>query len=125
MKTAKILHRPVFCLLPILQWCYTIFFFKYILKIGLAGEAKKTADFSQAFFTVGQKAFCFLQLAPHYVGTHLDSKFTLEMLHHIGTAPVYMGCGVLYGNRFVGMFPDVGHTFVNIRGNSLRNMSLA
>lgn len=52
-----ILHLAIFCLLTVLQWCYTVLFLKHILKIGLAGEAEKVTDFNQAFIAVGQKAF--------------------------------------------------------------------
>ena len=94
--------------------------FEYILKIGLAGKAEIAADFSQAFFAVGQQAFGFLQLAPHNVSAHPDAELTFEMFHHIRGTAACMSCRVLHGDRLICVVPDIGHTLIDIRGDTFR-----
>ena len=95
--------------------------FEYILKIGLAGKAEIAADFSQTFFAVGQKTFCFFQLAAHNVSAHPDAEFTFKVFHHIrGTAPCMSG-GSFYRDRLICVVPDIGHTLIDIRGDTFRD----
>ena len=72
-----------------MHWSNVILLFENILKIGLAGKAKVTADFGKAAITVLKQAFCLLQLALCDECSNMDTQFLPEQFHDIGTAAVY------------------------------------
>ena len=96
-----------------MHWRDSIFFLKYILKIGLAGETEITADFSQAFIAVGQQAFCLLKPAACDESAHINAKLRFKPFGDIGNTAADL-CGyILQADGLIGVAADVIHADID------------
>ena len=86
--------------------------FKSSLKVSLTGIAKIVAYFRQAFFSIGQKTFCFFQFAAIDIGTRIDSELGFEHFGYIGSAAVNLCGNIVHMNRFIRMTSDIIHAGV-------------
>lgn len=111
-------------LFPVVQRRDAVFLFKYILKIGLAGEAEICADLTQCFIRIGEKALRFFQTAPHDKITYVKPEFLFKFICQIGAAPADVFCHVSHLNRFIDMVGDKLDALEDFRGHSLGNLGL-
>lgn len=112
------------CLVTILFWGHAIFLFKYILKIGLAGKAEIITDLDQALIGIGQKTFCFFQLASHDKAADLKPKFFFKMAGEIGTAPSDVLRHICDLDRFIDVVGDILDTVEYFPGHPLWDLIL-
>ena len=105
-------------------WCHAVFLFKHILKIGLAGEAKITADITEAFARVGQQALCFFEFTAHDKAADIKAQLFLKPSSEVGAAFSNICSHIADLDRFVGVACDILDAVKYLLRHSLRDFIL-